>query len=186
MSIRAARPGPSPGPPWPDHLRAVHGPALSLSGPCRVSPRAGVTAQARAHGPISMPGRPKSLLAGAPPVPPAARWPSRCRRIHRLRVLAGAAVPAAPAATRAGRAYCNALARRPCLPRPLAAAHLSSEGAERPTGAGGGGEEGEQRRRWISGARSRRRRPRGRVPAAALVVEVGEAETSGGGGCAVC
>ena len=52
--------GPSPGPPWPGHLRAVPGPALSLSGPCRVSPRAGVTAQARAHVPFSCRASPRS------------------------------------------------------------------------------------------------------------------------------
>ncbi|KAG2556791.1 hypothetical protein PVAP13_8NG153001 [Panicum virgatum] len=44
MVIRAARPSPSTGPPWP---------AQYCSGPCRASPRAPLTAQARAHGPVS-------------------------------------------------------------------------------------------------------------------------------------
>ena len=60
MSIRAARPGPRSGPPWPGHLRAVPGPALLLSGPCRVSPRAAPTAQARARGLVSCRASPRS------------------------------------------------------------------------------------------------------------------------------
>jgi len=84
MSIRAARPGPRPGPPWPGHLRAVPGSAQLLSGPCRASPQAAPTAQARAHGPISCRAGPKSTPHSAVPCrpPPVSSPVRRCRVIR--------------------------------------------------------------------------------------------------------
>ena len=76
MSIRAARPGPGTGPAWPGKLRAGPGPALLPVGPCRASPRAAPTAQARARGPISCRASPRSTgLHRAR----AARRPSLCQ-----------------------------------------------------------------------------------------------------------
>ena len=70
MAIRAARPSPGTGPPWPVLYRAMPSPAQYPTGPCRASPRAPLTAQARARGPVSCragPRKPGTTTQIGPP-----------------------------------------------------------------------------------------------------------------------
>ena len=70
MAIRAARPSLGTGPPWPVLYRAVPSPAQYPTGPCRASPRAPLTAQARARGPVSCragPRKPGTTTQIGPP-----------------------------------------------------------------------------------------------------------------------
>ena len=133
MSIRAVRPGPRSSPPWPGHLRAVPGPAQLLSGPCRASPQATPTAQARAHEPISCRPGLKSTPHSAVPcrLPHVSSPVRRCRVIRHLppphatataaRLLATAPSPtAAPTGRRLRLPAAPASCRRAIRPRPPA------------------------------------------------------------------
>ena len=73
MSIRAAQLGPGPGPLWPGLNRVVPSSARYLSRPCRASPRAASSAQARAHGLISCHAGPVRHGDFGVPVPAEAR-----------------------------------------------------------------------------------------------------------------
>ena len=67
MSIRAAGPGPSPGPPFTGSCLA-----RPYVPPCQAGLAHGLHRRPR-HGPISVPGRPKKHGGSIPPVPPASR-----------------------------------------------------------------------------------------------------------------
>ncbi|CAN6335152.1 unnamed protein product [Urochloa humidicola] len=130
MSKRAARPGPSTGPPWPAIYRAVPGPALCIIGPCRASPRAPPTAQARARGPVSCRVSPTQPGTRAQAGPPGAQERKKIfnhtvRRCPCLRIAASDHrrhhVPAAGPSTAA------------TLSRPSAAAGRSSSSAPPPS-----------------------------------------------------
>ena len=142
MAIRAARPGPGTGPPWPVLYRAVPSPAQYHTGPCRASPRAPLTAQARARGPVSCRAGPRKPGTTTQIGPPEAQKlkKKRCRWLRWAGLLAAARVsrnPAlplqrAPAVVLPASQICRAHRRHP--PRLPPASPAGTSSGRRPAG----------------------------------------------------